>query len=320
MRNLRYLILIVGIFFISSCSWLAKSTAPTKVASKPSQEAMHQADLFWQAFHNGDYQKIDALTESHLQVLVKDPNDALTISHIAFLYSWKFSERNRLPESARSIENATLAKRYFEEAVTLNPDEARFKGFAAGFTMAEASILKNEKQLRQGYYEMKDAISMWPEFNLFTSGYVMSRNESGSKPFNEGLEQQWENLDVCFGEKVSRHSPEIQKYLSLETQVGPKRACWNSWIAPHNWEGFFLNFGDMLVRANDLTNARVMYEATKFSKDYQQWPYRDVLERRLNHLNELPKWFAQAKRDEPEATSMINSRFSCVACHQKASN
>lgn len=64
------------------------------------------------------------------------------------------------------------------------------------------------------------------------------------------------------------------------------RACWNSWIAPHNFEGFFLNFGDMLARANDLPNARAMYEAARLPKSYAQWPYRDVLERRLARLEQ----------------------------------
>ena len=82
----------------------------------------------------------------------------------------------------------------------------------------------------------------------------MSSGASDSARFREGLEQQWATLDVCFGERVSRESPRLDKYLALRTSEGPKRVCWNSWIAPHNWEGFFLNFGDMLARADDLAD------------------------------------------------------------------
>jgi hypothetical protein len=164
---------------------------------------------------------------------------------------------------------------------------------------------------------MKHAVAMWPEFNLFTSGYVMSINPPDSAPFKEGLAQQWETLDACFGEKVSRNSPALGKYMALETTEGPKRVCWNSWIAPHNWEGFFLNFGDMLARAGDLPNAQTMYEATRLSKTYGQWPYRDVLERRLARLDALPDLLNAALPQEAEFTSMINTRFSCMACHQE---
>jgi len=39
--------------------------------------------------------------------------------------------------------------------------------------------------------------------------------------------------------------------MSKKTKEGKKRVCWNSWIAPHNFEGFFLNMGDMLVKSGD---------------------------------------------------------------------
>jgi hypothetical protein len=95
------------------------------------------------------------------------------------------------------------------------------------------------------------------------------------------------------------------------------RACWNSWIAPHNFEGFFMNFGDMLARADDLPNAKAMYETARLSKTYAQWPYREVLERRLARLDTLPALLNSAKAEESEFTSMINTRFSCMACHQE---
>ena len=182
--------------------------------------------------------------------------------------------------------------------------------------MAEGTILGNEAQVRQGYFTMQEAVSRWPEFNLFTSGYVMSRGDVTAPQFKEGLEQQWQTLDLCFGERVSRASPRFEKYLSLETTTGPKRACWNSVIAPHNWEGFFLNFGDMLIRAGDPTNARAMYEAAKLSSAFEQWLYRGVLERRLEHLDSLRDQFADAAPDERENATMIKTAFSCAGCHQ----
>jgi hypothetical protein len=311
------LTLALATLALTGCSWVAIATAPTKVASAPSEQAQVQARAFWEALHAGQYERIDTLLESHMQVVLADPSDPLTMSHAGWLHAWKFSERNRLPPQARIVEHATAARRLFDEAVLLAPDEARYRGFAAGFTMAEAGILKNEKQARQGYYDMKHAVAMWPEFNLFTSGYVMSINPPDSAPFKEGLAQQWETLDACFGEKVSRNSPALGRYMALETTEGPKRVCWNSWIAPHNWEGFFLNFGDMLARAGDLPNAQTMYEATRLSKTYGQWPYRDVLERRLARLDALPDQLNAAQPQEAEFASMINTRFSCMACHQE---
>ena len=63
-----------------------------------------------------------------------------------------------------------------------------------------------------------------------------------------------------------------------------------------------------------------MYEAARLSKTYAQWPYRDVIERRLARLDALPGLLNSAKPEEPEYASMSNTRFSCMACQQKNAN
>lgn len=75
---------------------------------------------------------------------------------------------------------------------------------------------------------MLDAIKAWPEFHLFTAGYVMSRLPADSLRFKEGLEWEWRNLDVCSGERIDRMNPDYNTYIALETTEGAKRVCWNS--------------------------------------------------------------------------------------------
>jgi hypothetical protein len=310
---MRRLVLVVPLL-LTGCAALAIATAPAKRPGPSSPEAKAVATRFWDALHGGRYAEIDDLLEAHLQQVVAAPEDVVTVSHVGWLHAWKLAERTREPARASVISHATLARRYFDEAVALDPGEARYLGFAASFTMAEASILKDERLLRQGYFQMKEAVARWPQFNLFTSGYSMASNPPASAPFREGLEQQWQTLDVCFGVTVSRQAPRFEAYLPQETREGPARACWNSWIAPHNWEGFFLNFGDMLVRAGDPTNARAMYEATRLSRTYAAWPYREVLEQRLAGLADLAAAFtAPDSRVHP----MAGSAFTCMACHQE---
>lgn len=79
----------------------------------------------------------------------------------------------------------------------------------------------------------------------------MSRLSADSPQFKEGLEWQWLTLDECIGGKIDRANPDYFSQMSTENKEGRKRACWNSWIAPHNLEGFFLNMRDMLVKAGD---------------------------------------------------------------------
>ena len=300
----------------AGCAWVAVQGAPPKVATPLSAKGSRLIDDFWEALHAGQYSRIDALLELHDQVIVAEPGDTATLAHAGWLHAWRASERVREAPAARMIEHVSAARRLFEEASALRPDEARYLGFAAAFTMAEADVLGDQRLLREGYYRMRDAVAAYPEFNLFTSGYVMSRNPVGSAAFQEGLQQQWQDLDACFGTTVDRQHPAIARYLPRETGNGPKRVCWNSWIAPHNWEGFFLNFGDMLARTGDLYIARQMYEAARLSSTYAAWPWRPVLERRLARIDQLPELLNHPAPDEPEWTPMIRSAFACTGCHQ----
>ena len=90
-----------------------------------------------------------------------------------------------------------MARKYFAEAVTLDPSDARYLGFLAASILAEGAIHKDEKLTRKGYFMLRDSIQAWPEFNLFTAGYVMSQQPADSPRFREGLDWEWRNLDVC---------------------------------------------------------------------------------------------------------------------------
>src|SRR5260370_38639225 len=94
------------------------------------------------------------------------------------MHIWRLGERVR-HESVRPeiTDDAVLARKYFEEAVRLDPKEARYLGVDASLLMAESTIHKDEKMVRRGYYTMKDAAAAWPEFTRFTAG-----NTASTKP------------------------------------------------------------------------------------------------------------------------------------------
>jgi hypothetical protein len=302
------------------CGYVAVRSAPAKEASDTRTEAALKADeLFWRTLHAGGYDDIplalDALTGAYLE----NPNDAVTAAHIGWMHIWRLAESSRFQQAPPTItHDAILARRYFQEAVQLNPDEARYLGFLASTTMVEGSIHQDERLTRRGYLLMQSAVKAWPEFNLFTAGYGASRLPRDSERFAEALERQWQTLDLCTGETVDRTDPDFGKYMSLATTEGPKRACWNSWIAPHNFEGFFLNMGDMLVKSGDWQTARKIYANARHSPTYAQWKFRDVLEERIGDAEANVDVFSTA-RDDADKTRprmMIASPFACMACHQ----
>lgn len=303
---------------LTGCEYIAIRSAPKKdAATTRSAEAIQADTLFWRTFHGGNYDGIPRGLEVLTAAYLKTPNDAVTAAHIAWLHSWRVAESVRLDSVPATITDATvLARKYFQEAVRLDPSDARYLGFLAGMMMAEGTIHGDERLTREGYFTVRDAIEAWPEFNLFTAGYIVSRQPSDSERFKEGLEWEWENLDVCVGERLDRKNPDYSQYMHLATTEGRKRVCWNSWIAPHNFEGFFLNMGDMLVKARDWQTAQKVYAIAKLSPDYGSWKFRPVLEARIRDAERNGEPFNAVNRPSNSGT-MIRTSFACMACHQR---
>jgi hypothetical protein len=308
----------IGVTGWANRSIIAVWLAPTKKATTTRSNAALKADeLFWHTFHTAAYDEIPRVLEGLTAAYFETPTDAVTAAHIAWFHNWRMAERARLSAVPATITDDTiLARRYFDEAVRLDSSDARYLGFLAGHTVVEGTLQKDERLVRRGYYMLLDAIEAWPEFNLFTAGYVMSRLPADSPRFKEGLEWEWRNLDVCVEERMDRTNPDYTKYMALETNEGTKRVCWNSWIAPHNLEGFFLNMGDMLVKSGDWQTGRKIYANAKLSHDYATWKFADVLEARIAQAQDNVSAFNGAQA-APVRPTMINSAFACSACHQQ---
>jgi hypothetical protein len=295
--------------------WLAPDKTPSASTSDRSKSANAK---FWDALHGGRYEELPSVIEALTAAYLENPSDVETTAHIAFSHVWFMGERARLEKQSATItDHIVLARRYFAEAVRLSPKDERFKGFLASMELAEAAVHRDERLLRRGYFDLMAAIEGWPEFNLFTAGYVLSRLPVTDSKYAEAIDYQWRNLDVCVGEKVDRRTGDYAKYMALETTTGPKRACWNSWIAPHNFEGFFLNMGDMLVKQGDPATARRVYANAKLSKTYQEWPFKSVLEDRIARAEENVALFRNPQPAEKTRTMMISSAFGCTGCHQR---
>jgi hypothetical protein len=304
---------------LAGCAYVAEHSAPKKqAATSRSPDALKADELFWNALHGANYDQIATALNAETAAYLQNPDDAVTAAHVGWLHIWQLSERKRLASVPATItDNATLSRQYFGQAVALNPDEARYLGFLAAATLAEGNIHHNEAETRQGYSMLLDSIKAWPEFNLFTAGYVMSSQPAESERFKQALDWQWQTLDVCAGEKVDRKTAAYAQYMKLETDKGAKRVCWNSWIAPHNFEGFFLNMGDMQVKAGDWQLGQLLYANAKLSPTYAQWNYGKLLDERIRDAQQNVAAF-NAPPGASNANSMIGgSAYGCVACHQQ---
>ena len=174
--------------------------------------ARQSNEQFQQALHADKYDDLPQVLYLLTAAYLENPNDAAIAADLGFAHIWRLSERQRLTSIPATItDDIVLARKYFGEAVQLNPGDPRLLGFYGVSMMAEGRIDKNEKLSTQGYFIGRRAIGQWPEFNYFTVGYVLSGDPYDSQMFRDALEWQWRTLDLCYGKAIDRGSTGTDK-------------------------------------------------------------------------------------------------------------
>jgi hypothetical protein len=325
---MKKLILFLVVIIQTSCAFMLSYIKDKKPSVLESDAARIANEYMWEQFHLGNYDSIPLILAKLNRAYQLDPNDARVAGHLGFMYLWNFSERIRHQAQDRILENIFLSNRFFKEAITLNPRDPRIYGFQSAVQMCEGALTNNLEILAESYFTSLKAIRRWSQFNKFALGYVESQLDPASRMYKQGLKYQWEILDECSEKKLSKKNileapgNELSVlYNEIKNSDNPEitRACGNSWIAPHNWEGFFLNFGDMLVKAGELEEAKVIYQAARIAPSFDDWPYKNVIEIRIKNADSNQSSF-NLSQDLIQLTNrsqmMINSEFSCAGCHQ----
>lgn len=71
----------------------------------------------------------------------------------------------------------------------------------------------------------------------------------------------------------------------------------------------------MLVKSGDWQTAQKIYANAKLSKVYGNWKYQAVLDDRIKHAQDNVA-LLNSPNETAKGRIMINSEFSCMACHQ----
>lgn len=325
-KMMKKIIVFALIISLYGCGFVATTFTVNKnyefVESKVSKTANK---YFWDNYHLGNYDSIPKIIEKLSSALHSNPKDIVSTSHLGFVHIWALSERQRLSKPDPTItEHIFLSHKYFQESNLMNPHDLRVLGFLADLKLAEGTTLENKKEILQGYFLGLKSIKKWPQFNKFTLGYFFSGLDTSDKKFQEGLKWQYSIIDDCACKKNTKNdlNAAVQK---VKKNKDPKinRACWNTWIAPHNWEGFCLNWGDMLTKNGEIKEAEKIYSLAKESDTYNEWMYKDVLEKRISEVN-INKIDFNKKIDEinlkNQRVIMFNSKIACMSCHQMSKN
>lgn len=275
---------------------------------------------FWEQFHDGSISNADSIISKLEAKLNADSTDVVANAHLGFAHIWILTEGQRIPNSKINIPyHVNQSYKYFSKAYELNPNDKRILGFLANVQMSHGSILKSDSIQRDGYAKGMKSINDWPEFNKFTMGVAFSRGNPESKFFNDALDWQWSTLEDCYTNSIDKTNPNIKEILSKDMRLhnlGKDRACFNSWIAPHNIEGFFLHMGDMITKKGDFTTAIKIYELAKSSPNYNTWEFKQLLEKRILNVKKNTKTFLDKNEKGLDNLIITNSGMLCMSCHK----
>ena len=264
-------ILVNLVFVITILSACDNTNESGEQGNKRTEAAVNADSIFWEFIHGKDYQSFDSVLTNLRSAQTEDPVDVYTNAHIGWTNFWALSEGIGLgiAQNTMALQYLQNAEEDFALAAELAPDEPRILGFLGYSRLTLGNATQNMDLLAQGQTDVARSIELWPEWAYFGAAYGLDANAPYNTPqFENAINYYWANLDVCANIDVDRDNPDWTPYLTQETLDGPDRACWDSWIAPYNTEGFFLIMGDALVKAGNTAVATKLYNNAKLLEYY----------------------------------------------------
>jgi hypothetical protein len=278
-------------------------------AAKPASEsAVRARSAFWDAFYAQRYEAIPGLLRQLGAAVLENPRDAETVLLLGHTHLWKVAERARVEARDPTIvDHLVLAEHYFEEAYRLNPEDHRVIGWLGSVRVSLGAVRQDSVLAAEGEQLLVEGVRRYPQFNFFTMAFTHAGAPPDSPRFRDALEGLWRNVDVCSGVRAGDAARTYELALQAD------RSCANSQKVPHNFEGFILNLGDMLLRAGRADDAVRAYERARLSPDYASWPYRELLEERIRGATDV---VARA-REGQRTPMMAGSTLTCAGCHAR---
>jgi hypothetical protein len=272
---------------------------------------------FWGAFRDARYEAIPEVHTLLAAAYDENPHDPRVAMLLGQLHFWKAAERARDTRRAPTIaEHLILAERYLHEAARLAPDDHRIPGWVGGLELALGNVHGDPGLTRRGYFRLRKAMLAYPEFNGFSFAFPLISQPPASPLLREAVDAMWETAELCNRERYDRARPhlEYRRFAQHRTAAGRTRVCWNTELVPHNMEGFFLHFGDLLLKAGFEEAARAAWDVIPQIPEYATWRYQAALEDRRTHF---ARWSRTLRDDDPDNDPpyMLRSPLSCTGCH-----
>lgn len=301
--------------------FLAVATAPQAPASRSDSAMTRLADeVFWRTLHGGKYEDIPSTIEVLTKAFKEHPYDPAIARRLGFLHGWRWVERNRLQAIPATItDEPVVSQYYYDAAYRLDPTDERMLGLKSVLRMLNGQLNDDHRAMREGYFLGHEANRRFPQFNYFAISVPLATLPHTDSRFKESVEMQWQLLESCDSWNDLKLNLSREEYA--RRFPGPKRVCWDNWIAPHNMKGTLLHMGDILVKNGEWEKGVEIYQRIKGIQDYENWPLKDFLEERIRGAQANVEHFRvdYTRRPTEHVTRpamLVDTGYICVSCHQ----
>jgi hypothetical protein len=262
----------------------------------------------------GDISLLPQLMADLDAAVTQNPEDGRAHFFAGTMRLWKLGED---ADDLSVAEMAPFAVPMIErlgKAHELLPGDPRVPAFRGLGEVRVGLLLGNEGLVAQGRTHLEEAIERLPAYGYFLRVSALNGAPAGSANYATVVSDMLSVVEHCAYETDASG-----RYEYLEGPLdAQRRVCNNAGIVPHVWEGLFITFGDVVLKAGwEPERARVIYESAKSSPTYEEWPFTAELEQRIEQAELRAALYADAdaSNDPPVWT---DDGHVCVGCHQRS--
>ena len=256
---------------------------------------------FWAALR-GDRKGERAKVIEDLETAATElPNEEEIALLNGLAHLWRLAEPLAVEANdvATTVQSASRAQAELERAYALCPTDHRIPAWLGPVLINGGRAMGNGQMVADGFAVLQRGIDNYPSFVLFSKLLSYANEPAASEDFQKALEAVNANIGYC-SEPGSETDP----------------ACTNTFQAAHNFEGSMVFLGDVYAKAQRKSEALGFYNQAKGASTYGTWPWRSLLEERLQTLDARVTAHGTASTAD-DLSAAWQSNFQCSVCHQQ---
>jgi hypothetical protein len=245
--------------------------------------------------------------------VTKDPSDGQAVFYSAIMRFWQLGDEIDLPSNP--LDELTEAKTMidrFRTAQDMLPHDDRAPAFGGLAKVVIGNIVSDTSMQSEGMSDIDKGIQIFPAYSHFLKALASAESPADSDAFAAVLPEMQAVLDICGAKNDGTGTTEYLKG-PLPSALRP---CNDDGIVPHVWEGFFISYGDLMLKARkSADDARAMYEAAKLAPRFDKWPFASALQDRIDQADSRAGLYADTDASNDPKIWMQDGHI-CTGCHQ----